>query len=255
MKDEFSLEAKIYDKVWGKHGYDSDVKFLNGLFRKHDCRSVIDIGCGTGNHAVRLSKLGYEVTGVDVSASMLKIAREKDGREKIRFKQGDMKRIRKVVPKTQKFDAAICLGQAFSSMITDRDVQAFFNGLHSILKQNGLFVFCARNAKKIKEEYLNKLRLDHMINEEKLQLLILAYNTRDTQDPSVIIWKPMYLINENNKVGLQIREHKLRWFDFSTLKKMTIESGFEVEAVYSGSKREKFKEDEHTDMWFVTTAK
>lgn len=255
MKDEFSLEAKIYDKIWGKYDYDSDVKFLNGLFRKHGSRSVIDVGCGTGNHAVRLSKLGYEVTGVDVSSSMLKIARRKDRRGKIRFKQGDMKRIRKVFPKTRKFDAAICLGHAFSSLITDRDVQAFFNGLHGILKQNGLFVFCARNAKKIKEEYLNTLRLDHVVNEEKLQLLILAHNTRDTQDPSVIIWKPIYLISENNKVGLQIREHKLRWFEFSALEKMAVESGFEIEAVYSGPKREKFKEDEHTDMWFVATAK
>jgi len=166
MKDEFSLEARFYDKIWGKHDYDADAKFLACLFRKYRCRSVIDIGCGTGNHALRLSKLGYQVTGVDVSPTMLKIAKKKDKEGKIRFIRGDMEKLEKVVPKSQRFDAAICLGQVFYHLMTDKDVQAFLNGLHKIVKRNGLFVFSARNAKKINEEYLNKLRLDHMINEE-----------------------------------------------------------------------------------------
>ena len=57
---------------------------------------------------------------------------------------------------------------------------------------------------------------------------------------------------ENNKVDLQIREHKLRWFEFSTLKRIITENGLEIIATYSGLKKEKFKEDEHSDMWFVT---
>ena len=255
MKDEFSLEAKIYDNVWGKHDYDTDVEFLNALFRKHSCRSVIDVGCGTGNHSIRLSRLGYEVTGVDVSPSMLKIARYKDKKAKIRFIQGDMRRLDKAISKGHRFDVAICLGQAFSSLIEDRDVRAFLSGTHRTLKTHGLLVFSARKAKKINEEYLNKLRLDHIVSEEKLQLVILSYNSRDQQDPNVMVWRPIYLINENDKVDLQLREHKLRWFDFSDLKTMITKNGFKIRATYSGPVREIFREDEHTDMWFVTTAK
>jgi ubiquinone/menaquinone biosynthesis C-methylase UbiE len=255
VKDEFSLEARFYDKIWGQHDYDADVKFLADFFRKYHCKSVIDIGCGTGNHALRLSKLGYQVTGVDVSPAMLKIAKMKDKEAKIKFIQGDMRKLEKVVLKGQRFDAAICLGQVFSHLMTDKDVQAFFGRLHKILKQNGLFVFSARNAKKINEEYLNKLQLDHMLNEEKLQLVILAHNTRDSQNPNIILWNPIYLMKEKNKVDLQIREHKLRWFDFSKLKRIIKENGFEIIAAYSGPMKEKFKEDEHTDMWFVTTVK
>ena len=254
MKDEFSLEARFYDKIWGRHDYDADVKFLADFFRKHHCRSVIDIGCGTGNYALRLSKLGYQVTGVDVSPTMLKIAKAKDKEAKIRFIRGDIKKLEKVISKGQRFDVAICLGQVFSHLMTDKDVQAFLNRLHEILKHNSLFVFSARNAKKINEEYLNKLRLDHMLNEEKLQLLILAHNIRDSQNPNIIVWNPIYIIKENSKVDLQIREHKLRWFEFSTLKKIMTENGFKIIATYSGPMKEKFKEDEHTDMWFVTTA-
>lgn len=255
MKDKFSLEAKLYDKIWGRYDYDADIKFLDGLFKEHGCRSIIDVGCGTGNHALRLSRLGYEVTGVDVSPTMLKIAKEKDKEAKIKFIQGDMKKLEKIVPKGQKFDAAICLGQTFYHLITNRDMQAFLDGLHKILRKNGLFIFNARNGRKIREEYLNKLFLDHMIIEEKLQLLLLAYNTRHPRNRNVIIWRPIYLMKENDKVDLQLREHKLRWFYFSRLKKILTENHFEVTATYSGNMKEEFKEDEHATMWFVTIAK
>jgi len=54
------------------------VEFLDVLFREQGCKNIIDIGCGTGNYSTRLSRLKCKVTGVDVSSSMLKIAKEKD---------------------------------------------------------------------------------------------------------------------------------------------------------------------------------
>jgi len=37
----------------------------------------LDLGCGTGRHASLLQKMGYQVTGIDLSGPMLEIAREK----------------------------------------------------------------------------------------------------------------------------------------------------------------------------------
>jgi ubiquinone/menaquinone biosynthesis C-methylase UbiE len=42
---------------------------------------VLDLGCGTGNYSFWLARKGLQVTGVDISDSMLGIAREKAGRE------------------------------------------------------------------------------------------------------------------------------------------------------------------------------
>jgi len=255
MKDEFSLEAEFYDKIWGRYDYDIDVKFLEGLFRDYGCESVVDIGCGTGNHAIRLSRSGFKVTGLDISSAMLKIAKEKNQEAKIEFIQGDMRKIENLIPKGQKFDAAICLGTTFSHLIKNKDVQALLNGLHKILRENGLFIFNARNAGKIDEDRLNRLILDHTIVDERLQLLLLFYNTRHTQNRNVIVWRPIYLINKGGKADFQIREHKLRWFQFLKLKRMLIEHGFKVVATYSGPTKEEFKEHKHTEMWFVTIAK
>jgi len=34
---------------------------------------LLDIGCGTGRHSIELTKRGYNITGVDLSESQLKI--------------------------------------------------------------------------------------------------------------------------------------------------------------------------------------
>jgi ubiquinone/menaquinone biosynthesis C-methylase UbiE len=255
MKDEFSLEAKIYDKIWGRYDYDADVRFLDELFRTHNCRSIIDIGCGTGNHALKLSKLGYDITGLDVSSAMLEKAKEKDRMGKIKFIQGNMKKLEVPIPRGRKFDAAICLGAAISHMTTNKNMKTFLNGLHTMLKKDGLFIFDARNAKKINEDYLNKLRLEHVITEDKLQLLFLTYNTRHPRNRNVIIWRPICVMNDDGKVDLQIREHALRWFHFPKLQRMLAENHFEVVEAFSGNTKEAFKEDEHGSMLFVTIAK
>lgn len=155
IKDVFSLEAKLYDRIWGRYDYDSGVEFLDALFRDFGCKKIIDIGCGTGGHSLRLSMKGYCVTGLDLSPAMLEVARKKDKDSKVRFIQGDMKRLSKLAF-GKKFDAAICLGQTFSHLLTNKDVEMFLDGLRVILKKKGLFVFNARKAKKIREEYLDK---------------------------------------------------------------------------------------------------
>jgi len=254
MKDEYRLEAGFYDKIWGRHDYDIDAGFLEDLFQKHDCRSILDVGCGTGNHVLRLWRMGYEVAGVDISPTMLRIARSKVKGAKIKFFRGEMKTLRAIIPKHMKFDAAISLGQVSSHLYSDHDVQVFLKSLLTILKEGGLFVFSARNAAKINNEYLNRLLLDHVLDEGKMQIVVLAQNCRDLKDPNTIVWRPIYLMKKSGKVDLQMREHRLRWFEFSTLKRLLIGNGFKIKAVYSGPSREKFDEQTHSEMWFIATA-
>jgi len=42
---------------------------------------VLDIGCGTGNFSIKLAKMGCQVTGVDISDEMLRLARSKAGNQ------------------------------------------------------------------------------------------------------------------------------------------------------------------------------
>src|SRR5207253_4044887 len=47
--------------------------------------TVLDLGCGTGRHAIWLAAAGAAVTAVDFSAGMLAEARHKPGADAVRF--------------------------------------------------------------------------------------------------------------------------------------------------------------------------
>lgn len=53
-------------------------------------RRLIELGCGTGRHAIRLAARGAEVTGVDFSRGMLERARDKAGAERVHFVEHDL---------------------------------------------------------------------------------------------------------------------------------------------------------------------
>src|SRR5262245_26234399 len=52
--------------------------------------SVLDLGCGTGRHALRLAAAGARVTALDFSDGMLTAARHKPGAESVRFVVHDL---------------------------------------------------------------------------------------------------------------------------------------------------------------------
>jgi SAM-dependent methyltransferase len=45
---------------------------------------AIDLGCGTGHYAIYLASRGFEVTGVDISPSAIRIARENAAKQDVR---------------------------------------------------------------------------------------------------------------------------------------------------------------------------
>ena len=72
--DPFAVVAQFYDL--DLEGYDEDVQFYLELALARG-RSVLELGCGTGRVAVALARAGLDVVGVDVSAAMLSVARER----------------------------------------------------------------------------------------------------------------------------------------------------------------------------------
>lgn len=53
-------------------GYDDLYQFMQGI----EPGTLLDVGCGAGHHSKDLARLGFEVTGIDISLNGLKQARE-----------------------------------------------------------------------------------------------------------------------------------------------------------------------------------
>ena len=67
--------AAVYDAVMDDSLYDLWTDFsLRHLPKTKDKKKLLELACGTGIQSVRFSQAGFNVTGLDLSADMLKIA-------------------------------------------------------------------------------------------------------------------------------------------------------------------------------------
>lgn len=55
---------------------DSEARFLDRIFRKHRIMSILDMGCGTGEHVRYFQSLGYRPKGIDSSSKMIEVAKK-----------------------------------------------------------------------------------------------------------------------------------------------------------------------------------
>ncbi len=94
-------------------------------------KRVLDVGCGTGRHAIRLAAQGAQVTAIDFSSGMMGIARGKPGAERVAWIEHDLTRPLPLADAS--FDVVLC------ALVLDHihDVPAFFRGLGRL---------CARRA-------------------------------------------------------------------------------------------------------------
>ncbi|MDA0772235.1 MAG: class I SAM-dependent methyltransferase [Cyanobacteria bacterium] len=63
------------------------------VFKEHDCKRILDIACGSGWLSFFLNEQGFEVVGVDISASAIRLANEVVAERKlntVQFIQADM---------------------------------------------------------------------------------------------------------------------------------------------------------------------
>lgn len=106
---------------------------------------ILDIGCGTGRHAIELARRGYSVTGADLSESQLERARQKAAEAdlSIVFERHDARNL----PFQSVFDLAIMICEgAFSLMETDEMNFRILQNAAEALKPNGKLIFTTLNA-------------------------------------------------------------------------------------------------------------
>src|SRR5437763_2517392 len=126
--EQFGPEyASAYDSMYVDKDYERECDVVEEAFRRFadgPVRSVLDLGAGTGNHALPLARRGYEVAGVDLSDEMVEIARGKarDAGVEVGFQQGDLRS----VALARRFDAVLLMFAVLGYQRTNADVRAAF---------------------------------------------------------------------------------------------------------------------------------
>jgi 2-polyprenyl-3-methyl-5-hydroxy-6-metoxy-1,4-benzoquinol methylase len=141
----FENYGQKYDNENFTQGTIGECDFIETEIKSDQSLKILDVGCGTGRHAIELSKRRYIVTGIDLSETQLTRAREKAESDnlKIAFQKQDARNL----PFNNKFDVAIMLCEGgFPLMETDEMNYEILTSVTKSLKKHGKFIFTTLNG-------------------------------------------------------------------------------------------------------------
>ena len=115
---------------------------------------ILDVGCGVGRHSIALARLGYDVTGIDISPNYLNSAKAlaKANKVAVRFVRCDMRKL----SFKEEFDGAINLFSSFGYFKKNSDDRKVLKGILRALKPNGTFVIDNIDLDFLRKHFLPK---------------------------------------------------------------------------------------------------
>lgn len=142
----FDLYAACYDLLYRDKDYSAEADFVAALIGDvaPGAADLLELGCGTGGHAVALAARGWHVHGIDMSAEMVRRALDRraaagDAGRRLLFEQADLRNYRV----GRSFDAVISLFHVMSYQTTNFDLLAAMTTARAHLRTGGPFVFDA----------------------------------------------------------------------------------------------------------------
>lgn len=147
--------AYIYDMLMNHAPYEQWVNFTNALIHQSnkEIKSIVDLGCGTGEIAIRLSDLGYDVTGVDYSTEMLTAAAQKalNRNKKISWIKQDIRDLEGF----NKIDLMVSYCDVINYITEKEDLLDVFKRVHASLTEQGMFIFDIHSIYYAEEKLIN----------------------------------------------------------------------------------------------------
>ena len=227
----FDQYARYYDLLYQDKDYTGEARFVSDQLMAHGghCCDLLELGCGTGRHAMEFSKLGYNVTGVDMSPAMVQQANARAAKfssmisSRPIFQTGDVRSVRV----NARFSAVISLFHVMSYQITNKDIRAALHTAASHLVPNGLFLFDFWHAAAVLTDppTVRVKRLEDV----DCRVTRLAEPEVDHALNRVAVNYEILVESKKTNITSRFREqHQLRYFFVIELENMLEAAGFEV---------------------------
>lgn len=202
-----------------------EIPDLVAFLEEQQIHSVLDIGCGIGEHCLALAKEGFSVSGVERSTLMVKEAKKKRAllphelQPKIQFFTGDYTEIFSRLKR--EFDAALFMGNAIA--YNPYGVEEVIQKTAQRLREKSFMIFQVRNiAKTLESEKPMSMRLhkDHMF--------LRFYNLPEKKRGIVKRTLSMFLFDGKKWTFHGVKTLTLALLTKSSLESLLKKSGFNV---------------------------
>ncbi len=209
VKMVFNNYAKYYNLLYKDKNYKKEIDFIVSLIKQHTKNKnlrILDIGCGTGIHANFLAEQGYQVTGIDLSEKMIKIAQENKN-DNTKFYVADATSFNL----DDKFDIILSLFHVVSYQSSNKDISNMFSNVSKHLKKDGLFIFDFWYGPAVLTEQPS-IKIKRIENDE-IKIVRIAEPTINNMENIVNVNYEIIIYNKSKKTIEFINElHKMRYF-------------------------------------------
>jgi SAM-dependent methyltransferase len=179
--------------------------------------NVFDMACGAGRHSILFAERGFNVTAVDLSERLLKVAKARAEKRNlnIEFIHADLRNFHI----NKKFNLAVNLFTSFGYFENDYENFSLFRDAFEVLHDGGFFILDFFNSEFVKEhlvpESIEQIDKSKVIQRRKIK------DNRVVKDILVI----------SNGVENNYRE-SVRLYDYDELKKCITDAGFKIINIY-----------------------
>jgi SAM-dependent methyltransferase len=178
------------------------------LHSKIPVSRVLDLACGTGGHLLEMAAHGWQMTGADLSESMLDRARQKAIRLGLspRLQAADLR----TFEFAERFDLITCMFSSIGYVTDDAGLDSSFDAVRRHLEPGGLFIleFWHGPAVISQRPEARVRRLEY----EDLSLIRIAEPTLDTDSHLSTIRFETIVLRGSDLVDHIVENHSVRFF-------------------------------------------
>ena len=225
----FKKYAKYYDLLYQDKNYIAESEYISTIIKKYqtNAKKILEFGSGSGIHARLLSRLGYEVSGIEISQEMIDLGNQNSDLKirdsKFKCVQGDCKD----TYISNDFDVVISLFHVLSYQISEKSITAIFNNAHKQLKPGAIMIFDFWYAPAV-WNCRPTLRLKKVENTE-LKITRIAepqcWEEKNRVDVNYLTFVEDLSARQISKIE---ETHKMRAFDLGEINKFSSATGFDL---------------------------
>ncbi|MGA2523328.1 MAG: class I SAM-dependent methyltransferase [Candidatus Bathyarchaeia archaeon] len=211
---------------------EKQVKFIRNILKPQGI--ILDVACGTGRHAIPLSKEGYDFVGLDISPNLLKIAKTR--LSSMQLVKAD---VRHLPFKPQAFAAAVSMDTSFGYLPTEEEDMESLLELHQTIQKGGGLIIDVFNRKLLMQKYTVK----QPVNSKPREYPSFSLSQKRTVDKNGLKLRDLWTVCGKADGKIRIFRHTVRLYQSQVLRDLLKQAGFVVTRVIGGYEGQQFSLD------------
>jgi SAM-dependent methyltransferase len=229
--------AEHYFAIESHHrNFAKDIEFIRSFIPPGKVSSILDIGCGTGEHIENFAREGYRCVGIDASPQMLDAAKKR-GSGKVDYQLNTLAEF----DFFEEFDLIMSLFGSMDYVLSDKDFDNVLWNIWRALKPEGIALLEIWNSFPVLQigeknlGFVSKTQSGNLTIDRERGFKVLH------RDPVIVEVLYRYHLREGINMKMLEDKHMMRAFSLDEFELLAAKNGFTIHSMFSNSSREEFK--------------